>query len=87
MLGVVDAVQSIKPDVQTVALGACYSYSSLLLVRRGRRGWRGEPLVQGPSKGGGSLTHCAACTVRTDSGLQWTQNARRFLERKAGERT
>lgn len=32
VLGVVDAVQSIKPDVQTVALGACYSYSSLLLA-------------------------------------------------------
>ncbi|GFR52119.1 hypothetical protein Agub_g14632 [Astrephomene gubernaculifera] len=32
VLGVVDAIQSIKPDVQTVALGACYSYSSLLLA-------------------------------------------------------
>ncbi|GLC36932.1 hypothetical protein PLESTB_000177000 [Pleodorina starrii] len=32
ILGVVDAIQSIKPDVQTVALGACYSYSSLLLA-------------------------------------------------------
>lgn len=33
VLGVVDTIQTIKPDVQIVALGACYSYSSLLLVR------------------------------------------------------
>eukprot|EP00879_Flechtneria_rotunda_P010376 GHRR01010852.1.p1 GENE.GHRR01010852.1~~GHRR01010852.1.p1 ORF type:complete len:215 (+),score=50.35 GHRR01010852.1:214-858(+) len=33
VIGVVDAMQSIKPPIQTVALGACYSYSSLLLVR------------------------------------------------------
>lgn len=32
VLGVVDAMQSIKPDVQTVALGACYSYASLVVV-------------------------------------------------------
>jgi ATP-dependent protease ClpP protease subunit len=29
----VHAVQAIKPPIQTVALGACYSYASLLLVR------------------------------------------------------
>lgn len=33
VLGVVDTIQTIKPDVQIVALGATYSYSSLLLVR------------------------------------------------------
>ena len=32
IIGVLDAIQSIKPDVQTVALGACYSYASLILV-------------------------------------------------------
>ncbi|KAG2495198.1 hypothetical protein HYH03_006804 [Edaphochlamys debaryana] len=32
VLGIVDAMQAIKPDVQTVALGACYSYSSLMLA-------------------------------------------------------
>jgi len=33
IIGVVDAMQAVKPPIQTVALGACYSYSSLLLVR------------------------------------------------------
>lgn len=32
IIGVLDAIQSIKPDVQTVALGACYSYASLILA-------------------------------------------------------
>lgn len=32
VIGIVDTIQSIKPDVQTLALGACYSYSSLLLA-------------------------------------------------------
>lgn len=32
IIGVVDAMQAVKPPIQTVALGACYSYSSLLLV-------------------------------------------------------
>lgn len=32
VIGVVDTLQAIKPDVVTVALGACYSYSSLILV-------------------------------------------------------
>nr|7EKO_A Chain A, ATP-dependent Clp protease proteolytic subunit [Chlamydomonas reinhardtii]7EKQ_A Chain A, ATP-dependent Clp protease proteolytic subunit [Chlamydomonas reinhardtii] len=39
VLGVVDAMQSIKPDVQTVALGACYSYASLV-VAAGTKGKR-----------------------------------------------
>ncbi|KAG2449929.1 hypothetical protein HYH02_000033 [Chlamydomonas schloesseri] len=39
VLGVVDAIQSIKPDVQTVALGACYSYASLV-VAAGTKGKR-----------------------------------------------
>ncbi|KAF8056144.1 clpP [Scenedesmus sp. PABB004] len=39
VLGVVDAMQAVKPPIQTVALGACYSYSSLLLAAgtKGRR--------------------------------------------------
>lgn len=32
IIGVVDAMQAVKPPIQTVALGACYSYSSLLLA-------------------------------------------------------
>jgi len=32
VFGVLDAIQSIKPDVQTLGLGACYSYASLILV-------------------------------------------------------
>jgi len=32
VIGVVDTIQSIKPQVQTVALGAVYSYSSLILA-------------------------------------------------------
>ncbi len=32
IFGILDTIASIKPDVQTLALGACYSYSSLLLV-------------------------------------------------------
>jgi ATP-dependent Clp protease protease subunit len=32
VIGVVDTIRSIKPDVQTVALGAVHSYSSLILV-------------------------------------------------------
>ncbi|KAG2429026.1 hypothetical protein HXX76_011268 [Chlamydomonas incerta] len=39
VLGVVDAMQSIKPDVQTVALGCCYSYASLV-VAAGTKGKR-----------------------------------------------
>jgi hypothetical protein len=33
VFGILDTIHSIKPEVQTLALGACYSYSSLLLVR------------------------------------------------------
>jgi ATP-dependent protease ClpP protease subunit len=33
VIGVVDAMQQVKCPIQTVALGACYSYSSLILVR------------------------------------------------------
>lgn len=32
VFGVLDAIESIKPDVQTLALGACYSYASLILA-------------------------------------------------------
>nr|ACJ24246.1 hypothetical protein [Dunaliella viridis] len=32
VFGVVDAIKSIKPDVQTLGLGACYSYASLILA-------------------------------------------------------
>ncbi|KAF5840701.1 Clp protease-domain-containing protein [Dunaliella salina] len=32
VFGVLDAIQSIKPDVQTLGLGACYSYASLILA-------------------------------------------------------
>eukprot|EP00967_Tisochrysis_lutea_P115582 scaffold185273_cov19-Tisochrysis_lutea.AAC.4 len=32
VFGVLDAIKSIKPDVQTLGLGACYSYASLILV-------------------------------------------------------
>lgn len=39
MFGVLDTIQSIKPEVQTYGLGACYSYASLILVRR-RQGIR-----------------------------------------------
>jgi ATP-dependent protease ClpP protease subunit len=41
VIGVVDAMQAVKPPIQTVALGACYSYSSLLLVSWGGQGGRG----------------------------------------------
>lgn len=34
VVGVVDAMQAVKCPIQTVALGACYSYSSLILVSR-----------------------------------------------------
>jgi ATP-dependent Clp protease protease subunit len=33
IIGVVDTMQSIKPPIKTVTLGACYSYASLLVVR------------------------------------------------------
>ncbi len=33
MFGVLDAMQSIKPEIQTLGLGCCYSYASLVLVR------------------------------------------------------
>jgi hypothetical protein len=33
VFGVLDAMRSIKPDIQTLGLGACYSYASLILVR------------------------------------------------------
>jgi ATP-dependent Clp protease protease subunit len=36
VIGVVDAMQQVKCPIQTVALGACYSYSSLILVREQR---------------------------------------------------
>eukprot|EP00798_Chlamydomonas_sp_ICE-L_P018460 gene18460-24942_t len=32
IFGVLDTMKSIKPPIQTVALGACYSYASLLLA-------------------------------------------------------
>lgn len=32
MFGVLDTIKSIKPDVQTYGMGACYSYASLILV-------------------------------------------------------
>lgn len=32
VVGLVDAIQSIKPPVQTLAMGCCYSYSSLILA-------------------------------------------------------
>lgn len=32
IIGILDAIQSIKPDVQTVGLGCCYSYASLVLA-------------------------------------------------------
>lgn len=32
MFGVLDTIKSIKPEVQTYGLGACYSYASLILV-------------------------------------------------------
>jgi len=32
VFGVLDAIKSIKPDVQTLGLGACYSYASLILA-------------------------------------------------------
>lgn len=37
VFGVLDAIKSIKPDVQTLGLGACYSYASLILVGGGAR--------------------------------------------------
>lgn len=39
IIGILDVMQSIKPEIQTVAMGACYSYSSLILAAgtRGRR--------------------------------------------------
>lgn len=36
VLGLVDTMLSIKPPIQTLALGACYSYASLVLVSRER---------------------------------------------------
>jgi ATP-dependent Clp protease protease subunit len=36
IFGVLDTIKSIKPDVQTYALGACYSYASMILVRAPR---------------------------------------------------
>jgi ATP-dependent Clp protease protease subunit len=50
IIGVVDAMQAVKPPIQTVALGACYSYSSLLLVRGGCLG-AGGVLREDPSSG------------------------------------
>jgi ATP-dependent protease ClpP protease subunit len=38
VFGVLDAMATIKPPIQTLGLGACYSYASLILV-----GW---PAVQ-----------------------------------------
>lgn len=32
VFGVLDAINSVKCDVQTVGMGACYSYASLILV-------------------------------------------------------
>eukprot|EP00199_Chlamydomonas_sp_CCMP681_P006880 CAMPEP_0119108398 /NCGR_PEP_ID=MMETSP1180-20130426/14165_1 /TAXON_ID=3052 ORGANISM="Chlamydomonas cf sp, Strain CCMP681" /NCGR_SAMPLE_ID=MMETSP1180 /ASSEMBLY_ACC=CAM_ASM_000741 /LENGTH=292 /DNA_ID=CAMNT_0007094005 /DNA_START=14 /DNA_END=889 /DNA_ORIENTATION=+ len=32
VFGILDAIQSIKPDVQTLGLGCCYSYASLVLA-------------------------------------------------------
>ncbi|KAG1656028.1 hypothetical protein FOA52_005656 [Chlamydomonas sp. UWO 241] len=32
IFGVLDTIKSIKPDVQTYALGACYSYASMILA-------------------------------------------------------
>lgn len=39
IIGVVDTMQAIKPPIKTVALGACYSYASLLVAAgtKGRR--------------------------------------------------
>lgn len=52
MIGVVDTIRSIKPQVQTVALGAVYSYSSLILVRAGHRaGDTGVCVVRGDRGG------------------------------------
>lgn len=42
IIGILDAMQSIKPDIQTVGLGCCYSYSSLVLVRTRGAGKGGE---------------------------------------------
>lgn len=39
VIGVVDAMQQVKCPIQTVALGACYSYSSLILAA-GQKGQR-----------------------------------------------
>jgi hypothetical protein len=47
IIGVVDTMQAIKPPIKTVAIGACYSYASLLVVRR-----RGLGAVRG--QGGGT---------------------------------
>lgn len=46
IIGVVDAMQAVKPPIQTVALGACYSYSSLLLVGDRRASERVGSLVR-----------------------------------------
>jgi hypothetical protein len=32
VFGILDTIKSIKPDVQTYGLGACYSYASLILA-------------------------------------------------------
>ncbi|GFH14819.1 ATP-dependent Clp protease proteolytic subunit, partial [Haematococcus lacustris] len=31
IFGVLDAMKAVKPDIQTLGLGACYSYASLIL--------------------------------------------------------
>lgn len=48
VLGVVDTLQSIKPDVQIVALGCTYSYSSLLLVRAATYSYSTVHYMNGP---------------------------------------
>lgn len=35
VFGVLDAMATIKPPIQTLGLGACYSYASLILVGLG----------------------------------------------------
>lgn len=42
VFGILDTMKQVKPDIQTYAMGACYSYASMLLVGRagGARTWR-----------------------------------------------
>ena len=60
VIGVVDAMQAIKPHIQTVSLGACYSYSSLILVR-------GLCVVMGGAGVGGGALVCV-CSWGGDKG-------------------